>query len=1121
MSVSNRRGPAREERPRPGPRIEPSSVAGRRAVLHPYFDGADFLLWAEALAAEDPLTPQEDPFGEAPLHPRALRPEQLAPRLTLAPWPAQTPALPPLVELAEAPPGPRAPLLAAGLGQAPPHVGAPGPSPVPAQGPSPVAQLRWKRLPPYEHTLVLPTGGSGPLPSPGAGGETGRTAPLQPWRIPGLALSIAEALPVLRPFRLADPALRPSPGWAAWWRLAAIVRGLVQRGAVLPTLARDEYDRPMPMWQVVPGRADLGALDAEIERLPCSVVAAPDRNLVALRSAVNAFMQQYGDVLVRGEIARRPEFAPWRKPERDAAEGVHYWLAGLLAPTARHLSARARLTGKTAAWLEDPLGLEGPARLVLRLQEPLPDPAGAADDAPWMLHLYLEPPGEPGALVAAQSIWDAPTDPRRLPDHGLPAAREQLREGLEVVGAVFPPLAGAYAQGADPVELTLEQAWTLLTVARAPLERAGVKVLAPAWWLSRRPQARLHLRSAPSVGQGLLAADHLVQFSWEVAVGDATLGTEEFEHLVARRLPLVQIHGQWLVLPPDAAEALRRRWHGSGGQGELPAGAALLLALQAEAEVGGGTAPDVPPGPSTAATALPAPAPPPDVELRADAHLRRVLDGLAGVAAEAAEPAGFVGRLRPYQRRGLGWLQVRAALGLGAILADDMGLGKTVQVLALLARRRVDGCQGPTLIVAPTSVVANWAAEAERFTPGLRVLVHHGAGRARGTGIAAAASAADLVLTSYALLLRDAAELGAVAWDGAILDEAQNVKNSSAKQSQAARRLNARYRLALTGTPVENALTDLWSICAFVQPGYLGSAPAFRRRLAGPVERGDQDALHMLRRLMAPFLLRRTKREPGVADELPPKIETTERCGLTPEQAALYEACTRDLLARVEDTSGLARRAAVLLALLRLKQVCNHPAHFTGDPGPLPQRSAKLDRLMDLLAEVLAEGEAALVFTQFAAFGRRLAAHLGATFPQVPVLLLDGATPAPRRAYLVRRFQALQDTGAPGVFVLSLKAGGAGLNLTAAQHVFHFDRWWNPAVEEQATDRAYRIGQARAVHVHRFVCTGTVEERIDRLIASKQELVSGVLGQGEAWLTELSDAELRDLLTLRRSALGE
>ena|GEM_PF-1324051 len=1053
-------------------------------MLHPFFDGEDFLLWAETLPGEaPPFVGDHTAVDGVARHPRALPPGQLAPRLALA----------------------------AGAGD----------------DRSPTAQIRRRRLPPFEYTQELPTGPDGPLPSPGAGGDTRLAAPLRPWCMPCLVLPLAEASPLLRPFQLADPALRPAPSWAVWWRLAALLRDAVQRGAVVPTFGRDEDQRPVPIWQLVPGRSDRARIVAAFARLPrAAAVYPPDHP--AGPPVLDAFVLHYGDVLVREVIASRPEFAPWRRTAREAVEGVHHWLGGLLTPDPRPLPVRAHLTGRTADWLDDPLGMGGPARLVLRLEEPGPGPvAGTAPDGgTWRLFLYLEPPEEPGALVPAREIWDGPTAAGQSPDHGLPRAREDLGAGLEAAGEIFAPLAEAHARQTDPVEITLDQAWTLLTLARGPLERAGVTVLAPAWWLSRRPRARLHLRSAPSVGQGLLGADHLVQFSWEVAVGDGTLGAEEFERLVSRRMPLVQFRGQWLVLPPDVVEALRRHWDGSGGQGELPAGAALLLALQAEAEAagGGGARPETPPTAGAApgvGPAADAPPPPPTVELQADAQLRRILDGLSGAPPDAPEPEDFTGRLRPYQRRGLGWLQNRAALGLGAILADDMGLGKTVQVLALLARRRADGVRGPTLIVAPTSVVANWAAEADRFTPDLRVLVHHGPGRGRGGDLAAAVSAVDLVLTSYALVLRDAADLGAVAWDGVILDEAQNVKNSSAKQSQAVRRLHARYRLALTGTPVENALIDLWSIFAFVQPGYLGSAQAFRRNLAGPVERGDQEALRTLRRLIAPFLLRRTKREPGVADELPPKIETMERCGLTPEQAALYEACTRDLLQRIEASGGLQRRATVLLALLRLKQICNHPAHFAGDAGPLPGRSGKLERLMELLGEVLAEGEAALVFTQFAAFGRRLAEHLRDAFPQVPVLLLDGGTPAAERAELVRRFQALQASRGAGVFVLSLKAGGAGLNLTAAQHVFHFDRWWNPAVEEQATDRAYRIGQARAVHVHRFVCAGTLEERIDRLIASKQELVGGVLGKGEAWLTELGDAELRDLLTLRRSALGE
>jgi len=482
-----------------------------------------------------------------------------------------------------------------------------------------------------------------------------------------------------------------------------------------------------------------------------------------------------------------------------------------------------------------------------------------------------------------------------------------------------------------------------------------------------------------------------------------------------------------------------------------------------------------------------------------------------------------VGKLRPYQVRGFSWLAFMRRWGLGACLADDMGLGKTPQTLALLLHERAQGwVRGPTLLICPTSVVGNWQREAARFAPSLRVLVHHGPGRADGERFVEEARAHDLVISSYALLSRDEARLAAVDWEGVVLDEAQNVKNSSTRQAQAARRLRARYRIALTGTPVENRLAELWAIMEFLNPGYLGSQESFRRHFALPIERWqDKERTRALRQIVQPFILRRVKSDPRIIRDLPEKLEMKVYCQLTPEQATLYEAVVREMMAQIEAAEGIQRRGLVLTTLMRLKQVCNHPAHYLDDgsalAGQAGPRSGKLARLEEMLEEALAEGDRALIFTQFARFGQRLRQYLAERFGR-EVLFLHGEVPAPVRDAMVARFQ---ERNGPPLFVLSLRAGGVGLNLTAANHVFHFDRWWNPAVENQATDRAYRIGQQRTVQVHKLLCVGTLEERIDNLIESKQVLAEQVVGSGEAWLTELSTAELRDLLALRREAVAE
>jgi SNF2 family DNA or RNA helicase len=430
---------------------------------------------------------------------------------------------------------------------------------------------------------------------------------------------------------------------------------------------------------------------------------------------------------------------------------------------------------------------------------------------------------------------------------------------------------------------------------------------------------------------------------------------------------------------------------------------------------------------------------------------------------------------------------------------------------------------GPTLLVCPMSVVGNWQREAARFAPDLRVLVHHGAARRTGTELDDAIAEADLVITTYSLLARDAEALARRQWDRVVLDEAQHIKNAGTRQARAARAVPARHRLALTGTPVENRLEELRSILDFAMPKVLGSAQTFRARFAVPIERDrDENAISRLRTITQPFVLRRVKTDPAVISDLPAKLEMTVRANLTVEQAALYQAVVDDMLAKIKDAKGMARKGAVLGALTRLKQVCNHPAHFLGDGSGVLQRgrhrSGKLALVEDVLDSVLADGEKALLFTQFREFGELVSPYLierfGTTIP-----FLHGGVPKKQRDSMVERFQ--ESTDGPPLMLLSLKAGGTGLNLTAANHVVHLDRWWDPAVENQATDRVFRIGQRRNVQVRKLVCVDTIEEKIDEMISGKRQLADLAVGAGESWITELSTDELHELFALGAEAVGD
>ncbi len=688
---------------------------------------------------------------------------------------------------------------------------------------------------------------------------------------------------------------------------------------------------------------------------------------------------------------------------------------------------------------------------------------------------------------------------------GITHPDEELLAGLGSAARLFDELDTALrAPAPADVELDTAGAFRFLTETGPMLAGAGFGVLLPDWARKARLGLKLTSRTrssastgADSAGSGAGFGLHdLVQFRYDLAVGDATLDPGELAELARLKIPLVRIRGQWVELDERNLKAALKFLE-SDRSGEMPAGDVLLAGLHGPDENLPVTTVDV------------------------DGWLGDLLSGQTEQSLTAlATPASFQGKLRPYQERGLAWLSFLSRLGLGGILADDMGMGKSPQTLSLLTYEKETGKKlGPTLLVSPMSLVGNWQKEAERFTPDLAVHVHHGSDRLSGAELRDALSAADLVITTYAIAARDRDELARVGWQRVVCDEAQNIKNAGTRQARAVRSLPATSRIALTGTPVENRLGELWSIMEFTSPGLLGPAEKFRTSFAVPVERhGDEDAADRLKRLTSPFILRRVKTDRSIISDLPDKIEMKVWCNLTPEQASLYQATVADMLARIESAEqDIERRGLVLATMAKLKQVCNHPAHLLGDGSRLPGRSGKLARLEEIGDEIVAAGDKALCFTQYAEFGRVLQPYLTARLG-CPVLYLHGGTAKKARDEMVASFQALAE---PAVFLLSLKAGGTGLNLTGANHVIHFDRWWNPAVEDQATDRAFRIGQRKDVQVRKFVCVGTLEERIDSMIEEKKALAERIVGTGESWLTELSTADLREVLALSPEAVSE
>ena len=634
-------------------------------------------------------------------------------------------------------------------------------------------------------------------------------------------------------------------------------------------------------------------------------------------------------------------------------------------------------------------------------------------------------------------------------------------------------------------------------------EGAGLVVRVPDWWRAKRPPRPEVAVRVGDKKPSALGMDALLDFSVAVALGDETLTAAEVRRLLASAGGLVRLRGQWVELDRDRLREVLSHWERVRREAEQ-GGLSFLEGMRLLA--GAGRSEDEA---STLAAAEGW------SRVEAGAWLAHTLEALRGPdGLAAADPgADLRGTLRPYQKTGVAWLAFASSLRLGVCLADDMGLGKTIQVLALLLlrRRRARGGEPPSLLVAPASLLANWQAEIERFAPALTTLIAHpSAMPARELADLPDLPGTDLVITTYGTLARTEA-LRAREWSLVVLDEAQAIKNPGARQTQAVKALRAQARIALTGTPVENRLGDLWSLYDFLDPGLLGSArefSAFVKRLA---ERRDE-SYAPLRRLIQPYLLRRLKTDRAIVADLPDKTEVKAFCLLSGRQAGLYQKTVDELERAVAGKAqGIERRGLVLAYLMRLKQVCNHPAHWLGEGAWDEAGSGKLARLREIVEPVAARQEKLLVFTQFREATEPLAAFLADLFGR-PGLVLHGSTPVRARGGLVRRFQ---DDPAVPFFVLSLKAGGSGLNLTAASHVVHFDRWWNPAVEDQATDRAYRIGQHRNVLVHKLVCRGTVEERIDRLIEDKQALARGVLtGGAETLLTELSDAELMAMVAL-------
>jgi SNF2 domain-containing protein/SNF2 helicase protein/helicase-like protein len=957
-----------------------------------------------------------------------------------------------------------------------------------------------------ELTLQLPTAAGSPVASPELvrppdEAPAGWRRKLSDWRVPVLRFDPAAARDLLTV--LDDTGEAPGSVGASIPYFAAVARfaaGLTERGRVLPVLVAEDGGYAA-RWRPV-----LAAADAERARdlaiaMPalCRAVAQraddPAELLIAALSALT-------DAAVRTRLPA-PLLPPRRGRTPVRIPISERFVVSLTTTDARvevqtpQDEAEARdLVAELGAWLDSARMPAGPVRTCFRLTEPRHQETDR-----WQVTFSLQSAEDPSLMISAADVWSGAASI----GGGDPV--EQLLAGLGGAARLFPELARALLEVAPcTVRLDTAGAFRFLKQTGPLLASAGFGVLLPDWVRKARLGLKLTTRTkragsaASGAAPGTFGMTDLVDFRYEVAVGDQALDAEELAELARQKIPLVRLRGQWVELD-EAHLTAALKFLERNQPGTMTAADALAAGM-------GLRAPEDDDVPLAA--------------VDADGWLGDLLSGQADQRLQPVPaPPGFTGTLRPYQERGLAWLSFLGNLGLGGILADDMGLGKTVQLLSLVAASR---SSSPTLLICPMSLVGNWQREAAKFTPDLRVHVHHGADRLGGDELTAALSHADLVITTYGVATRDRAALSELTWARVVCDEAQNIKNHATRQAQAVRALPAATRIALTGTPVENRLSELWSIMDFTNPGLLGRAETFRKRFVIPVERdADADATAKLKRLTSPFCLRRLKTDRSIITDLPDKQEMKVWCNLTAEQASLYQATVDDMLAQIEAAEAetgehsISRRGLVLATMAKLKQVCNHPAHLLADGSRLPGRSGKLARLEEICDEIVAEGDKALCFTQYAEFGRMLQPHLAARLG-CPVLFLHGGTPKKQRDEMVASFGDLAE---PALFLLSLKAGGTGLNLTAANHVIHVDRWWNPAVEDQATDRAFRIGQKKNVQVRKFVCIGTLEERIDEMIESKKSLADRVVGTGEAWLTELSIADLRSVLALSPEAVSE
>jgi len=860
----------------------------------------------------------------------------------------------------------------------------------------------------------------------------------------------------------------PSVLWLG--RVAIWAVELVARGAMVPLLRQRKRgsggnNESNASYSVrwTPALVDHARLAASVAEMPRALLALDPK--VDARALTRSALTGMVDAICR-DSARRlevPAPPPRIRTATDVAEAFLSRLDGSAFDSPIRLGGE--ISARVERWGRSVTGEH--SRLIVRLNQP--DESDA-----WRLEVLAN--GRNGELAPIeQAIVDGGNE------------RRDLEDEMARLERLLPPLMRPGGTRRGQVVLSQDEAWDLMTNTGAQLLAAGFDVRVPA--LSRkRPKPSLRV-FADAEKTTAVGANQLADVRWSAVFDDVELSAADIARLAKEARPLIRSGGRWVAIEKadlqEAAEALAER----SKKTQLTGGEMLRLALGLE---GGGLAGGI--------------------SVHGNGWAVDLLNAAANLSSDSVRvPSGFVGELRSYQTEALGWLGFLDSVGLGGCLALDMGLGKTPTMLAQLLASTGDG---PSLVIAPPAVVGNWTAEAHRFTPSLHVVVHHGANRASPDELAAEVAGADVVITTYGTAVRDVDAISEVQWDTVILDEAQAIKNPANDTSQLLRKIEARTRIALTGTPIENGLGDLWAILDFTNPGLVGTRPQFIAALSRDSDSTKIAAEDAMRALNGILVFRRTKMEPEIAAELPDQIDELDRCSMTPEQIGLYQAVLDKLVTSQGEEGEEPRKGQILAAITALKQICNHPAAYERDDKPLDGRSGKLARLEEIVDTVFAAGERVLVFTHFAEWGMRLATHLTKR-TGIPIESYHGGLTRVARDQIIEDFQAREGAGA---LVLSLKAGGTGLNLTAASHVVLYDRWWNPAVEDQARDRAWRIGQTRTVICHRLICPGTVDERVEEVVAGKRRIADLVLPKSSS-LADLDSDQLRVALGIRPDAL--